>query len=384
MAAAIAIAAAVTLAVVAITPRITFNGGLGYDGQDYGAMTAAFRGQPHGPVLGMHRSRLALPAVVAASGLDVRDGFLAIDLVSDAVSATLLYLLLTGCGAGRRLALLGVFWWAVLPQGPRHDLYYPVRIDAFAFALLLGLLNAVRRDRLVPVALMLPLAVLTRENLLAVAPIVWIRERGSGFRWATLRTLAVVTPAVLVFLIVRAFPRELGAPPALDVSVPGVLKQSLELLPITWKRILLAYPVTLGLLGLVPLVLYRSSITALRREPWWIYFLGFTLFFLVISGIDWDRNYQLLVPLGAILTFAVPGREELLTGRVAVLLTSVHVALSRAWLPFGPDEASYSAYVVGLMDLTTAAVMTVASLVALALTWAVIHFGARPTRPAVS
>lgn len=188
------------------TPRSEINGGLGSDGVQYGEMVRHFRGEPSAPVSSLAAYRVAAPAVVAWSGLDVRDGFLALDVVASFASLVLLGALLTGLGVRERLAAVGMLWWAVLPAGLRFFLYLPVLTDAAGTAFTLALVLAAERRRPALFALLLPVAVLTREPLLALAPLLLIAERSRGLARASVVTALATAPAAAVLLLIRVFP----------------------------------------------------------------------------------------------------------------------------------------------------------------------------------
>src|SRR5207247_6773226 len=114
---AIAIAAATFLVLAPFTPRIAFNDGLGFDGRVYAWLTQALRGDHSVAVVPPWSFRLVPSAIVALSGLEVKLGFLLLDLFSALGSAWLLYRLLRHYAVSPALSLLAVGWWAVLPLG---------------------------------------------------------------------------------------------------------------------------------------------------------------------------------------------------------------------------------------------------------------------------
>src|SRR5438309_11981803 len=104
------------------------------------------------------------------------------------------------------LALVAVGWWAVLPLGLRWALYYPVLPDTLGFFLLLALMVCALEGRFILFGGLLVVAALTRENLIALGPFLWLIHVRRDPLGVTLRSLAGGLPAVLVYLAVRVFP----------------------------------------------------------------------------------------------------------------------------------------------------------------------------------
>src|ERR1700694_586238 len=85
---------AVTLLAVCLlallTPRITFNHGLGNDGRFYADLTEGLRGKTADPPWGPFAYRVLPSAIVAFTPFDVATGFLVVNILSVLGSAALL------------------------------------------------------------------------------------------------------------------------------------------------------------------------------------------------------------------------------------------------------------------------------------------------------
>jgi hypothetical protein len=337
-----------------LTPRITFNDGLGNDGSLYANLTEGLRGRaaplPWGPFV----YRLLPSAIVALMPLDIVTGFLVINILSILGSAILLLRLLGRYHVPQMLALLALFWWLSLPMGPRWNIYYPVLGDAFGFFILVALILCALERRLALFAAGLAAGALARENLLMMIPFLWrVNVRTAPIRWTVLVALVSI-PAIAALILVRAFP---PVPPALGSSAMtqlGVIADEVSAIVDNrsgqaW-RVLLGGPVSLGLLLVIPLLRLRRTLRFLSVEMHWMYFAGLAVIGAVIGGRDTDRYLYVLAPLLLILTFAVHGDLWRSWPRAAALTAVQLVALRVGW-PIGTSEAEYLQYTTGFMDL---------------------------------
>ncbi|HEV8535046.1 MAG TPA: hypothetical protein VGR87_04900 [Candidatus Limnocylindria bacterium] len=345
------IVGAVVLVLRPITPHIAFNDGYGYDGVAYADLVRAMRGESDGSLLGQRPHfayRPLPPALVAASGLDIGRGFLALNLLAYVASGPVLVVLLRAYGAPAGAALLATLWWALLPAGLRLAIYYPVMIDGLGLLLMLAVLAAAAWRRVALFGLLLAIGVLARENLIVLVPFLWIRLLPSGLWRATLVTALAATPAALVFEAVRLAP---PIPPPARFDVAFEMRQNWDWLlqnaaDRAW-RFAAAGPTTLGLFSVLPLLRPRRSLDFLRSHPEWIYYLVGTLAVIIVGGGDYDRYFMYFVPALAVLCFT----EGWWLGLRAALLTVVQVVISRAWAPTGTSEVEYLAYNVATMPL---------------------------------
>jgi len=393
---AVGIAALVFALLAPFTPPIAFNNGLGFDGRVYADLTAAMRGDHSGTVVPPWSFRLLPSAIVAASGLEVKLGFLLVNLLSALGSAWLLYRLLRHYWAGRRpgyfvdarlvsvflaslallavyvaaartfsprLALLGVGGWAVLPLGLRWALYYPVLPDTLGFFLLLGLIVAALEGRFLLFAGLLIAGTLTRENLIALGPFLWFVHVRRDPLGVTLRSLAVGLAAVAVYFAVRVFP--VVAPPPdygnwLERYNFGVnLRQVWENYDAHAWRYVLAAPLSLGMFFALPFAWPRRALAFLRRERHWAYYLVMTFVIALVGGRGDDRYLYTLVPLLAVLIAHVaPSTLWRSPWRVGALGVA-HLAAVRFLWPVGVSESAFREYEVSGMSIGRLTALTV-------------------------
>ena len=360
---AVGIAALVFALLAPFTPPIAFNNGLGFDGRVYADLTAAMRGDHSGTVVPPWSFRLLPSAIVAASGLEVKLGFLLVNLLSALGSAWLLYRLLRHYRVSPRLALLGVGGWAVLPLGLRWALYYPVLPDTLGFFLLLGLIVAALEGRFLLFAGLLIAGTLTRENLIALGPFLWFVHVRRDPLGVTLRSLAVGLAAVAVYFAVRVFP--VVAPPPdygnwLERYNFGVnLRQVWENYDAHAWRYVLAAPLSLGMFFALPFAWPRRALAFLRRERHWAYYLVMTFVIALVGGRGDDRYLYTLVPLLAVLIAHVaPSTLWRSPWRVGALGVA-HLAAVRFLWPVGVSESAFREYEVSGMSIGRLTALTV-------------------------
>lgn len=374
------IVGAVVLLLRPLTPHIDFNHGYGYDGVVYADMARAMRGESDGALLVQrpHYAYRPLPAaLVAASPLDVSRGYLAMNLLAFVASGPVLYLLLRSYGAALAPALLAVFWWSLLPGGLRLAIYYPVQIDGIGlFFMLAALLAAAWRN--VPLfGLALALAVLVRESLVVLLPVLWIRLLPLGVWRASALTALAAVPAAVLFEAVRIAP-PLRPPNTFDLGFE--MRQNWDWLlqnaaDRAW-RFAAAGPVALGLLFLLPLLRLPAAVRFCRAQPEWAYYLAATLAVIVVGGGDYDRYFMYFVPALALFVFA-NGAAFWSSAVRAGLLTLVQVALMRVWWPIGPSEVEYLGYNVATMPLAQLRDLAVLAAVGAVLAAAIIRWPSR-------
>ena len=360
---AVGIAALAFLVLAPFTPPIAFNNGLGFDGRVYADLTEAMRGNNTGTVVPPWSFRLLPSAIVAASGLDVKLGFLLVNLVSGLGSAWLLHRLLRHYGFPLRLILLAVGAWAVLPLGLRWALYYPVLPDTLGFFLLLALIVAALEGRFLLFAGLLIAGTLTRENLLALGPFLWFAQVRRDPRGVTIRSLAVGLAAVAVFFAVRVFP--VVAPPPdygnwLERYNFNInLRQVFENYDGHAWRYALAGLLSLGMLFALPFAWPRRALAFLGRERHWAYYLAMTFVVTLVGGRGDDRYLYTLVPLLAILVLRLaPSSLWQSAWRLGALAVAHLVSVRFLW-PVGPTEAEFLQYEVSAMPIARLTALTI-------------------------
>jgi hypothetical protein len=360
---AVALAACAFVVLAPFTPRIAFNDGLGFDGRVYAWLTQALRGDQSVTVVPPWSFRLAPSGIVALTGLEVKLGFLLLDLVSALGSAWLLYRLLRHYAVSPALTLLAVGWWAVLPLGLRWALYYPVLPDTLGFLLLLALMVAALERRYAVFAGLLIVAALTRENLIALGPFLWLAHIRRDPVGVTLRSLAVGVPAVLVYFAVRFVP---VIPPPPDFTNWGEryqiglnLRFVFENIDAHAWRYILAAPLTLGMFFALPFAWPRRVLAFLRREKHWAYYLVMTFAVALFGGRDDDRYLYVLVPALAVFVFHLAPSSLWLSAWRLSALTLLHLAAVRFLWPVGTSESQYLQYTVSAMSVDRMVALTI-------------------------
>jgi hypothetical protein len=360
---AVAIAALVFALLAPFTPPIAFNNGLGYDGRVYADLTAAMRGDHSGTVVPPWSFRLLPSAIVAASGLDVRFGFLIVNLLSGLGSAWLLYRLLRHYGISLPLILLAVGGWAVLPLGLRWAIYYPVLPDTLGFFLLLALIVTALEGRFLLFAGLLIAGTLTRENLIAMGPFLWLVHVRRDPLGVTARSLAVGLAAVAVYFAVRVFP--IIPPPPDYGNWAERYNIGLNLSQVFWNydahawRYGLAALLSLGMFFVLPFAWPRRVLAFLGRERHWTYYLVMTYVVTLVGGRGDDRYLYALVPALAVLVFQVaPSTLWQSAWRVGALAVLHLVAVRFLW-PVGASEPEFLQYEVSAMPIDRLTSLTI-------------------------
>lgn len=355
-----AVSAGIVLALVLslrpMTPRIAFNDGLGYDGIYYAAMVRAYRdGTGAHPIERPHYAYRPLPiAIVAATGprtdAEIIRAFLLMNLISLALAGAFLGATVRRVAGGLLLPAVAVLWWAALPGAVRWALYYPALVDGIGLLLLFALIYTVAaRLPLAFTALVGP-AMLARENVIVLIPMLWLALLQRGFWRATAWTTLAGVVALAAYFWVRI------APP----TVPGEafdslfeVRQNLDWFFTTTRaeRFAAAWPLALGLFAVVPLVAWRASATFLRRELAWAYYLVITVALILVIGGDYDRYFLYLVPVFAVLAFGAAAHLWR-SPFVLALVTGLHLLVARFAWPVGTSEEEYLRYSVATMDVT--------------------------------
>lgn len=333
------------------TELISVGQGLGFDGAHYARLTTALREgtqtEPYRPFA----QRVLPAAVVAVTGVDVRLGFLILDVLSYFGAVLLLLLLLRDHGIPPARAALAAGWFILLPQGLRLSLHYPVLTDAPAMLLVVALLLALFRRRMVAFAVLLALGVATRESLLLFVPavaLVLARELPAA-RAVALAAIASA-PALAIVALLQLAPPVQPAPasPASPVYLSHQLFRIATNLDATAWRTVVAPLFALGAF-LIPIVARpRDTWRYIRERPGWTYLIGTMIVVSVIGGRDTDRYLLMLAPIAAILAFAAAPAGAWPGGWRVAALTAIHLLMVRAWVPWGADATL--SFAVGFMD----------------------------------
>lgn len=343
-----------TLAFLApLTPQLTFNHGLGYfDGQTYAALVNILRGQLHTEVATPYVYRIAPIAFVAWSGLPPVSGLLLVNVAGGLLSAPLLVLLMRRYRVPPTLALVAVAWLCTLGPGLRLTLYYPTLLDGIGQALILALLACAVYGRFALFATLLPIALLTRENALITLPFLWLANMRCGILRSGVATFLAAITGILALALVHA------APPIAPTNGTSALADAQQNL--AWFaanasdrawRYLIAPPLTLGLLVVVPFLAPRVVWSWLRDAPEWVWLVAGVLGLAMIGGGDYDRFAYGLAPPLLIASFVALASLHLPAVVLAALTALQMVAIGFGYA-LGPGESSYRSWTVALMDFS--------------------------------
>lgn len=333
---------AALLAALSLDTRpIQVNGGFGVDGSQYAAMVSWFRGTPAAEMLQAPYAYRVLPAaLVAATGLDVRVAFLALNVAALVASALLLAAMLRAEGARPGHAVVLLAWYALLPNGIRYALAYPVLTDGIGTALFTLLLFAVQRGHGPFAAAALLAGGVTREQIVLLAPLAAV---GSARPLA--RVSAVALPALAAMALVRVSPPyPVGGPSAAAYVVTNAamigISENAERL-----RLAAAPLLTFGVLGSAAVALAAARLRTF--PPWtWTFTLAVVIVTGTFGGLDHDRYFVWLAPLFVLLA----ARARWSLPRLLVL-TLLHVVATRAFVPLDGSARSYLDFVVKSMPL---------------------------------
>ncbi|MGH2378150.1 MAG: hypothetical protein ACRDGT_06695 [Candidatus Limnocylindria bacterium] len=370
------------LALWPITPRIAFNDGLGYDGIYYAGMVRAMRdGAGAVPAERPHYAYRPLPmAVVAATApgtnAEIARAFLAMNLVSLVLAGALLGSTVHRVAGGVLLPAVAVLWFAALPGSVRWAMYYPVLVDGIGLLLLFALVFTVAARMPLLFTILIGPAMLARENVVVLVPMLWLALLPGGVRRASLWSAVAGAVALAAYAWVRVAP---PVPPAQPFDALFEARQNLEWFFTTSRaeRFAAAWPLALGLFALVPLVAWRAGAAFLRRELAWLYYLVSTVALIVVIGGDYDRYFLYLVPVLAVLAFgAAPHLWR--SPAVLALVTGLHLLVARFAWPVGTSEAAYLRYGVATMDLASLHALLAAATIVAAIAAAVMILVSRP------
>ena len=105
-----------------------------------------------------------------------------VNVAAFVLSGPALVALLRAYGASAYACLLAVIFWGTFPAGLRFAFYYPVLLDGVGLFLMIATLAAAAWRRIALFALFFAIGVLVRENLVVLAPFLWIRLLDRGWR----------------------------------------------------------------------------------------------------------------------------------------------------------------------------------------------------------
>jgi hypothetical protein len=351
------------------TRPLAVNAGFGYDGLQYARLALRLRSGVPVEIDAPYAYRIAAPAVVAASGLELHVGFLVLSVASVLGSGLLLLALLRRYGASPGVAVVAVTWWGLLPAALRETLHTPVLVDEPSFFILVALLLAATTKRYAAFAVLLVIGALTRESVLVLAPFLWLRAIPGG-GYAVARAIAATLPGLIAFALVRLVPPIPPSPGGLQTADLIALHAYLIATNTDGHAIRALLGPILGLAGLLGVALGR--LRAVRRflsgEPGWLYLTVAVSVAATLGGLEHDRYFVELAPFLLVAGFA--GSALWTRPVVAASLTILHVLATRALIPLLGDEATHLGRSLSTMpegQLLGTALVPTASISAIAL-----------------
>ena len=291
----------------------------GFDGRRYLTMAE----DPGAHVQAPYVTRVLAPLIVWALPLDERAGFRVLTVLSFALAAALLYLLLVSWGASERLALGGVA--VFLAATSTANVRDPFLIDAFSYCFMIGVLLALARGRWWLVVPLLLAAVFTRDAIVVlVAPALVVYAL--RHREARVPLLAAAAAAGAGWLILTHTSVVLGFdPPSYNnfsrSTFDSVLDYERQLGPLP-KVAYRAFLFSFGALWIVPL----ARVPAARRAPWALAAVLCGVLALVLAPFvsDWTRALSYAFP--AVLAGLVLLKRDQSLRALLVLAACVAVA----------------------------------------------------------
>jgi hypothetical protein len=330
------------------TRPLAVNDAFGYDGLQYARLALRLRSGTPVEIDAPYVYRLATPALVAASGLELRVGFFVLSVASALGAGLLLLALLRRYGADPSTAVLAVSWWGLLPYTLREALHTPVLIDELAFLILVALLLAGTTKRYLAFSVLLVIGALTRESLLLLAPFLWLRALPLG--WQTVaRAVAATAPALIVFALIHLAPPIPPSSRGLETTSLIGLHAYLIATNTAGHAVRALLGPLFGLGGLLGLAVGRLD--ALRRflsaEPGWLFLVVATTVGATLGGLEHDRYLLALAPFLLVVGFA---RTSFWAAPIiAATLTFLHVIATRALVALPADETAHLDHALSTM-----------------------------------
>ena len=282
-----------------ITPEVYH----GYDAGFYGAMSRELISDNPKTTTAPYNYRVLAPWLLHILPLKTEPAFALYNLTLCALSAYLLFFLLTDTGGSYLEAGLGVFFFLFSWVNARFCLFYPIHIDGtYYFILILAFRSLLKKnDALFLIALIL--GAFTREYFLALIPIYYLFRKEKGClldRGALWKTLKLAGLPVIIFLSLRIMiPRSNQ-----DFSYWSHAMYFTRMFFVHGRRILHSYLNIYGVVVFILLLHLGSCITYLKKNAYLAVYLLLSLLFLMTGGADRCRINFISFPAILILVVA--------------------------------------------------------------------------------
>ena len=294
----VAVLLVILIGLALITEPVDFMADPLSDGYQYSLVVDGLRTGAETQPKAHFAHRLFPPAIVALSGLDLRIGYLIVDVLA-ILGTALLMLVLLRPWVSAHAAVAAVVVWALMPFSMRTWLHYPVLPDALAVFFLVALFVASQRRDAVLFAGLFAAAILTRENLIILAPLLLLRSLGDGPAALT-RALIAPLPGLAALVAIHLWPPV--TPVGASVSTPFYVA---ALAGAIWTneheeawRVLAGPLFALG--ALVGPLLSPPALRIIRSEAGWLYVLVTTMVVAAVGGGDHDRYVAEIAPIATV------------------------------------------------------------------------------------
>lgn len=335
----------------AIAAIAVLGGGPGGDGTSYLAMAQHPGLNAGAPYV----TRVLGPLLVWIIPTDAATGFRALAAVSFALAAMLLYWFLDGLTGSRQRAVGGVLvFLAGTSVGNIED---PFLLDAISYCFVIGILLAAARERWWWLVILAPLALLTRDAIVALV-LPGVAVFAAGRRRARVPLAVAAATVAVVWILLNKTSLILGyVPPELNNFSRGNIKHVLD-----YERALGGVPkvaissvlFVFGAVWLVPAL----DATAIRRHRWAIAACasGIAAILLAPFVTDWTRALAYAFPLVCV-GVALHPREPVLGAAISLAFLVAVADYGIAAMPGGGPKYLLEAVAV-TVELCVLAWMT--------------------------
>jgi hypothetical protein len=298
----LALAAAVLLYLQSVAVgTVSTNNGLGWDGEDYARMLET--GVEHGTPNTRLRPLIVLLArpVLSVVG-DPISAFRVMNVLYAAVLAWAMASLADAYGASRSSTIYLVATLGLSISTAGMFAYYPVLVDLGAYAFFALALLALVRGRWIASGVLLGMAALSREFVVALLAFAVVRVVRTVRPWTvTARVLAgTVAPALATTLALRTWSTMVDGRPSLGV---GRLLANVALWADPWfVALFISFLITIfGGVSAIILVRWRPVMAVWRAEWEWFAYVATVVAFSAVGDADIWRYLAYLVPAAATL-----------------------------------------------------------------------------------
>lgn len=285
------------LALIAVvwitTPLVPIAKGYDSDGLRYGSMAGEFKGLL--AQVAPFCWRVLTPVLARILPFDTLTNFKILALVSSYLTLLLLFHLLLALGFSKRVALIGVLFYAGVFWTVKFALYSPAYIDDQTQLFIVLILYLMVKERYGLAIPAIALGVLQKESIIALAAVVYA-HRAAREGWFAKKPLlhaaGMILPAAAALILVRLLitpQNENYSPLILFYNFKTMLDTEL------WPRFLQSLFSGLGLIPLILLYRPKQVIAYLKAHPEWLVLILIGTVFL-FGGIDKSRLFLYMLP----------------------------------------------------------------------------------------